>query len=188
MAQVLARSFRRDAPGLIFNRWPTHIILIRGPLTPGRSAGELEVALAGWPRGELLELGFEDTSRPRDQFAPRAEHIAQITSFAGTMSDQSRLLTMCPGGYSRSTAAAFAARVVLGSTPSRALQQTVEDCPRAVPNRLMVALTDITLGCSGRLWQVFADWTFTTSGVRVDCPIPLRGKRATRSRKGASAR
>lgn len=187
MVDVRARGYRGDAPGLLFNRWPSHVILIQGPLSPNRHRGELDVALSAYDVDSILRLSFEDTSRPRDQFAPTFTDVEKIAALAKALPERSRLLVLCPGGYGRSTAGAVIARVGIGQTPEAALGRTLEDRPQATPNRLMIALGDLALGCRGALWQAFHEWSWNAGGVRWDCPIPLRGRKARRPQRKTSS-
>lgn len=175
MVDVRVRGFRGDAPGLVFGRWPSHIILIKGPLSPKRHLGELDVALSGYEEYAILRLDFEDTPRPNERFSPTLADLEQVVAFARLLPERARLLVLCPGGYGRSSATALVVRVALGEEPSTALARLLEDRPRATPNRLVVALGDLALDRRGDLWRAFEEWARRTTGVRFDCPVQLRG-------------
>jgi predicted protein tyrosine phosphatase len=171
VTEVRARGFRGEGPGLVFTGWPSHIVLIHGAGSGPRS--ELEIALSSWNE-PILRLEFADTVYPKDRDAPTPDDIDKLVSYTRELSDRSRLLIMCPGGYGRSTAAAVIAEVVLGSEPEAALSRVLADRPRATPNRLMIAMADGALACRGRLWSALAEWAARSMGVNVDPPIRLR--------------
>ena len=181
--QIKTRGYRRDTPGLLFGSWPSQVILISGAVDGWqRMAPELLVALQGVQDSRILRLAFEDTVSPTDECAPTIQDINKIVEFAETLSDGCRLLSVCPGGFGRSSAASWICWTVWGLTPDDGLDRVLEDRAVATPNRLMIALADETLDLKGRLWRTYARWMDATVGVKYEPPIPLARRRADRLR------
>ncbi|MDO8392493.1 MAG: hypothetical protein Q7V57_18620 [Actinomycetota bacterium] len=164
--------------------WPTNVIIVSGSESWQRLPPEVVGALDEFEPSKLLRLTFDDTCRPRDAAAPTMEHVAAIIQFAERVPSACKLLSVCPGGFGRSSAASWICWLVWGDSPARALQRLLADRREATPNRLMIALADVAMDMKGALWATYSDWMRETVGVRYDTPVPLRGKQAARLRAG----
>lgn len=182
--QIKTRGYRRDTLGLLRTGWPTHLVLLSGADGWERLPSELVAALRDVDDSRSLRLTFDDTVRPKDQYAPTIRDIDTIVAFAESMPTECRLLSVCPGGFARSAAASWISWIVWGDTPGEGLEKVLADRHVASPNRLMVALADVAMGLCGELWTTYSSWMVETVGVRYDPPVPLRGKAAARLREG----
>lgn len=185
---IKTRGFRRDTPGLLLTGWPTHVVAISGPDGWENRPAEITVGLAQLPSSNVLSLRFEDTPRPKDQFAPTLQDVVSIHRFAAGAPQCCRLLCICPGGFGRSGAATWLSWVTWGLRPEEGLEALLADRPEASPNRLMIAMSDVVLGQNGRFWQAYAQWMLTSVGVSYDPPIPVTGRAARRMREDARTR
>lgn len=172
MDRILARGYGGETTALLVTAWPTHVISFRGARTDGHGWPTVHALIASGTF-TTLELRLDDTSDPSDARAPTDKDVDAVIRFVEQMGPSDRLLTVCPGGYGRSAAAAIIAKVVDGLDPTRALEELLHDRPRATPNRLMICRADAILGLNGKLWNEYAAWARERLGLAYGPPVPL---------------
>ncbi len=171
---IKSRGYRGETAGLLLTRWPTHLLLMRGKERDSHDWERLQYHVQASASMVSLVLRFDDTSDPSDYRAPTDADMQAILEFVRSTSETDRLLVLCPGGFGRSAAAAMLARAVQGMAPKQALDATLEDVPRATPNRLMLARADPLLHLDGELLSTYAEWARLALGLDYEPPVPLR--------------
>lgn len=108
-------------------------------------------------RGEQHHrIAVHDISEPLDgHILPAEEHVEGLIDFVrGWRHEEAPILIHCVAGISRSMAAALITLVI--KAPGReveAARHLRAAAPHAYPNRRMIAVADLLLGCQGRLVQ-----------------------------------
>jgi predicted protein tyrosine phosphatase len=125
---------------------PSHVLTL---LSPGHEDG----ARREPPFEQHLQLFFHDISEARPGLiAPGCGTVGAILDFARNWTSARPMLVHCWAGISRSSAAAY--MIACARNPGR--ERDIADelrrrAPFTTPNRLMIALADDALHCSGRM-------------------------------------
>lgn len=137
----------RDLPTHVKAVNPSHLVsLVTEEEQPATPAGMLVDC--------HLRVVIHDINEPLvGHILADEQHIARLITFVRAWPhEEAPLLIHCMAGISRSTAAALIALVTkAGGREMEAAEQVRRAAPHAYPNRRMVALADVLLGCEGRL-------------------------------------
>jgi predicted protein tyrosine phosphatase len=136
-----------EMPGHVAQLRPSHLVSLVNP-------EEMPDTPAEMPSERHLRIAIHDICEPLAGCVhPEPEHLEILIAFLERWAhSEASLLIHCFAGVSRSTAAALTALVV--KAPGRELDAARAlraAAPHAQPNRRMVAIADVLLGCKGRL-------------------------------------